>query len=773
MTTIGYATLQIIASLRGVTEQIDQQIDGKVVSVTIEPKVDQKAADSAGKQTRETVEKHTKEVTVEPKVDKAKAQKAGKETGETVTKEVKDAVRKGDIGKTVGDEVTSSTKKSSAGKEAAKIIVDGIADGVKQEMRDGGVGEVIVDGITDGVKQGIDEIDTRSVGKVIRSGIESGNLGGAIKDAVLPGITGIGDAVRSSARDWTTSMADALRSGDIEAVGDQVTGTLSKVSNSVTTLTEGVADIGEAFGFQTDDIRAFGTGAGSVIGDVILKTQGIVDTLSLIPGAAKVAAAGFAPLLGPITAAAAALAFLTSNTDYGKLAEVRDSTPGGGAGLRNPLSGKSFNAPDAPRPPTPGGGGAGAQAERRGTIAVPPGFKIDEHGQIVKKALGGVVSGPGGIDNVFAMLTSGEGVLTVDAMRNGGALLMNALNAGWKPPTDLLKALLPGYAGGGLVAGTAELRKLISERFGISDIGGWRPQDKYGEHSTGRALDVMVGSNKAKGDAVKDFVLANAPAVDLKWVIWRQHLYYPGGGGYDMPDRGSPTQNHMDHVHIFSGTKILNGLLGNLQGKQQSVVVAATSGDDGATEGAASGGGNYTPADTSVVSSAVGGAAGSSGGTSLPTSISGLSSFGLNGLGSGVGKTDSGSDLSLFGKAAGSAVSGQVSSLLGVLGVPDSPGWLQGISTFVSGISVSDSSTGAKIFDGGSLFGGGFGGVAPLAAAPTAGSAADLGNVHGARAGQQPGPVFQTTIQARDSEDAVTQWRRWQDERTAAKLSRF
>ena len=70
MATIGYATLQIIPSLLGVTEAIEKQIAGQVVPVTIEPKVDKRAIEKAGKQTRETIEKQTKQVTVEPKVER-------------------------------------------------------------------------------------------------------------------------------------------------------------------------------------------------------------------------------------------------------------------------------------------------------------------------------------------------------------------------------------------------------------------------------------------------------------------------------------------------------------------------------------------------------------------------------------------------------------------------------------------------------------------------------------------------------------------------------
>jgi hypothetical protein len=173
-------------------------------------------------------------------------------------------------------------------------------------------------------------------------------------------------------------------------------------------------------------------------------------------------------------------------------------------------------------------------------------------------------------------------------------------------------------------------------------------------------------------------------------------------------------------------------------------------------------GGSVAAAVTGAAPAAVsgGGTPSSGGGSSfsLPSSISELASFGLNDLGKGVGTTGSGSDLSLFGKAAGSAVSGQVDSLLGVFGVPGTPGWLKGISQLVGGISI-----------------GGHGGSAdPLSASPAGtGTPApdDPGNMHGSRAGQAPGP--QVVINARDTEDAFIKYQRLRDEQAAAKLSRY
>ncbi|AYD82130.1 tail length tape measure protein [Gordonia phage Turuncu] len=87
----------------------------------------------------------------------------------------------------------------------------------------------------------------------------------------------------------------------------------------------------------------------------------------------------------------------------------------------------------------------------------------------------------------------------------------------------------------------------------VSSIGGYRPPDGYNEHSSGRALDVMVTELGGKtGDEVTDFSMANHKNYPVNWTIWKQMMHYPPDGRTEgMDDRGSPTQNHMDHPHIF------------------------------------------------------------------------------------------------------------------------------------------------------------------------------------------------------------------------------
>ena len=86
--------------------------------------------------------------------------------------------------------------------------------------------------------------------------------------------------------------------------------------------------------------------------------------------------------------------------------------------------------------------------------------------------------------------------------------------------------------------------------FGANNIGGWRPADAYGEHSSGRALDIMTGSDVQLGYRVATWLMSNQASLGVKWAIWQQAIN-SGSGWRGMEDRGSATQNHRDHVHVF------------------------------------------------------------------------------------------------------------------------------------------------------------------------------------------------------------------------------
>jgi LysM repeat protein len=83
-------------------------------------------------------------------------------------------------------------------------------------------------------------------------------------------------------------------------------------------------------------------------------------------------------------------------------------------------------------------------------------------------------------------------------------------------------------------------------------IGGTRTSavDPKG-HPSGLALDYMVGSNAGLGDAVVRYHLAHWNELGVGYIIWQQKiLTSPTGSWTQMEDRGSPTANHRDHVHV-------------------------------------------------------------------------------------------------------------------------------------------------------------------------------------------------------------------------------
>ena len=87
---------------------------------------------------------------------------------------------------------------------------------------------------------------------------------------------------------------------------------------------------------------------------------------------------------------------------------------------------------------------------------------------------------------------------------------------------------------------------------GSITLGGTRASAADpGGHPSGRALDYMVMSDSALGNAIVQYHIANWDALGVDYLIWQQrYLGSPGGSWSAMDDRGSPTANHFDHVHV-------------------------------------------------------------------------------------------------------------------------------------------------------------------------------------------------------------------------------
>ena len=102
----------------------------------------------------------------------------------------------------------------------------------------------------------------------------------------------------------------------------------------------------------------------------------------------------------------------------------------------------------------------------------------------------------------------------------------------------------------GLTPSAVTLFRSVCNAFpALGTYGGYAAR---GEHSSGKAVDFMV-SDPSLGQAVADWARAHAGELNLYDVIWQQHIWTPvraAEGWRAMPDRGSPTANHYDHVHI-------------------------------------------------------------------------------------------------------------------------------------------------------------------------------------------------------------------------------
>ena len=90
----------------------------------------------------------------------------------------------------------------------------------------------------------------------------------------------------------------------------------------------------------------------------------------------------------------------------------------------------------------------------------------------------------------------------------------------------------------------------------LTSIGGWRPSDAISQdHPSGRAADIMIDDyssdeGRKLGDAVKDYLWANREYFQIEYMIWRQEYIPSDGTPNMMEDRGSPNENHFNHVHV-------------------------------------------------------------------------------------------------------------------------------------------------------------------------------------------------------------------------------
>jgi hypothetical protein len=723
-TTIGYAVLQIIPSLKGVSEAIEKQIAGQTVSVTIEPKTDSAKID---KSIKDAVKKKPVEVQLEPKIDKSKIDSA-----------IKDSVNKS---------------------KPPEIQVDPKIDPKKLEQT-----------IGDAVKKARDsklelpQFDTSGLGAKLRGAVVKGldelNNNPALKDIQEQVGQQVGAAIGQK-------IGEAIGNSPIGAAARTIADTVQTVTGSLASIKQGDA-AGGLNGIADALTRIGQNGASTKLHDIATEVQPLQDKfgslktniegstnglLGLTSNSGKIAGglSAIAGAAGPLAAAFAALDNLMPGFDQ----HLQNIMRTGGSfkdwvntmlpqtnlmdqwvkGWINPGSTPALpNSPTGPNgQPRPGlipGGGAPPTA---GGIPIP----------------GLVPAGPGGGGGAPRPSAGDSGTLG-SSWRDG---IIGPGTGSTAPQGGVAPA--GAYNGPDASGGFPGWVNDIGKRFGLSPstYGGHQTTDRHEAgfapnpgHSN-RGVDWGgPGTSTSAKQRLADFAQQHPELFEQ--VIWQnpdtgQTVTIAGGKLVPASYYANDLAGHRDHVHTrFS------------QGFSLANLPSLDTGTDGPLPedmiAQLHKGEVVVPANQAQAVQQV---------------LSNPFSFGLKGLGQGVGATKSGSDLSLFGNAAASAVSGQVSSALGSFGIPGAPRWLSGISQFIGGISVGGS--------------GGGGGANPMSAMiPAAASlastpAAAPNGVHSVSAGQAGGPQTIFNIQTARVEDAFSLAQRREKEKAAAKLEHF
>lgn len=169
---------------------------------------------------------------------------------------------------------------------------------------------------------------------------------------------------------------------------------------------------------------------------------------------------------------------------------------------------------------------------------------------------------------VVTVLDIGSKVAITGETKNGFAEIVRDRKSFWvsgeflaktkpKPEPEEVEESEPGLAVGnctaappsGVTSSAMAVFNAVCPRFPtITSYGGYRGD---GEHSDGRAIDIMVSGEL--GWDVANYLLANASEFGLYDIIYSQRIWTAersSEGWRPMSDRGSTTANHYDHVHV-------------------------------------------------------------------------------------------------------------------------------------------------------------------------------------------------------------------------------
>lgn len=127
------------------------------------------------------------------------------------------------------------------------------------------------------------------------------------------------------------------------------------------------------------------------------------------------------------------------------------------------------------------------------------------------------------------------------------------------------------YAVGAVKSWVQTAADEVGNRFNVATIYGVGSREiANSDHPKGLALDFMTDNDYAKGDQIASFLQANWHVYSVQYIIWKQHIWNESRaseGWRAMPDRGSLTANHYDHVHVsFQANGRINMTGGDIKG---------------------------------------------------------------------------------------------------------------------------------------------------------------------------------------------------------------
>ncbi len=227
---------------------------------------------------------------------------------------------------------------------------------------------------------------------------------------------------------------------------------------------------------------------------------------------------------------------------------------------------RSYARPETPPPQLGQVEGLAERAVATSSAALTPRWTTDD---LV------VWSDPGQGSRFAGRIDAGRKVLVTGAVQGRWAQIARGQRLAWVRRADLAQARptsAPGATGrptvssvpkgisgaacpdgsgveSGLTANAINVYRAVCAAF--PQVSAWGGRSGGGDHGSGHALDIM--SSGALGSSIAAYLRANAGRLGVSYVIFAQRIWTverSSEGWRAMPDRGSTTANHYDHVHV-------------------------------------------------------------------------------------------------------------------------------------------------------------------------------------------------------------------------------